>query len=456
MPHRAAELHIHAPPSNLGWGLRFGWGIGSLGGTTLINGVTFLALFYLSNVIGMEPALAGSLLFGAKLFDIATDPLMGIISDRTDTRWGRRRPWLLMAALISSAAFVMLFSAPDLSRTGLIIYATLALLLYATGYTMFNIPYLAMPAEMTRDYHERSRLMSVRVVFASLGILAGGSLGPFLVTEFGDGRVGYMQMSWVLGAIIGVSMVAAFIGTRRAAQTTRSPTSLSPGTQWRLALGNRPFVALILSKLLHMTGVSISISSLLFLVVLVLERPTASLGLFGLASTAGTLLSMPAWLAVSRRLGKRNCYWIAVAVYLPVLLSWLVASPTEADTIFILRGFFLGIVTGGLTLTAQAMLPDTIEHDAARSGLRREATFTSVYSLMEKTAFALGPLIFGALLQLTGFTAGSTGPVDSATARMIVFSAAVLPALASLGSAALLSFYDLDRFLMPGSPQADA
>ena len=99
---------------SLSWGQRLGWGIGSLGGTTLINGVTFLALFYLSSVLGMEPALAGGLLFGAKLFDIVTDPLMGVLSDRTRSRWGRRRPWLFVAAFVSAGSFVMLFSGPAL------------------------------------------------------------------------------------------------------------------------------------------------------------------------------------------------------------------------------------------------------------------------------------------------------------------------------------------------------
>ncbi len=107
------------------WRLRLGWGVGSLGSATLINGVTFLGLFYFTRILGMSPALAGGLLFAAKLFDIVTDPLMGVVSDRSNTRWGRRRPWLLAAALVSPAAFVMIFSAPALSGNALAGYIRL-------------------------------------------------------------------------------------------------------------------------------------------------------------------------------------------------------------------------------------------------------------------------------------------------------------------------------------------
>ena len=441
-----------APAAQLDWPLRIGWGVGSLGATTLINGITFLGLFYFTGILGIAPALAGSLLFAAKLFDIVTDPLMGLVSDRTNTRWGRRRPYLLVAAIISGLSFLMLFNTPRLDGAALTVYVLAGLLLYATGYTMFNIPYLAMPAEMTGDYHERSRLMSVRVVFAALGILAGGALAPALVTGFGEGREGYAAMSWVLALLISGGMIAAFFGTSRASHTRHQPTALSLHEQGRLILGNRPYLVLMSAKLLHMLGVSLSTSSLLFLITQVLERDTAAAGLLGLASTAGTLASVPAWLAACRRIGKRNTYLVAAAIFVPVALSWLVAGPAEATAWLLLRGLGIGIATGGLTLTAQAMLPDTIDHDARRSGLRREGVFTAGYSFMEKSAFALGPLLFGWLLATGGYDSGATGTVGLEARRAILLAAAVLPALASTLSAALLLAYRLDaQYLRAGA-----
>ena len=314
-------------PARLSWPLRLGWGIGSLGSTTLINGVSFLALFFFTQVLGLSPALAGTLLFVTKLYDIATDPLMGIVSDRYNTRWGRRRPFMLAAAFVSAAAFLMLFNVPVQTASATVIWVSAALLLYATGYTLFNIPYLAMPAEMTSDYHERSRLTSFRVAFASLGILAGGALAPALVTLFGDGREGYAAMAWVLATVIGLSMLACVAGTRNAHSTQHVQPTTHTGSQLALAFGNRPFVLLIAAKFLHMGGVAIVNTVLLFLITLVLQLETGAAALLFGTATAATIASMPAWLWCSRRFGKRNSYFIGIAIYLPVLLSWLAAAP---------------------------------------------------------------------------------------------------------------------------------
>jgi glycoside/pentoside/hexuronide:cation symporter, GPH family len=431
-PHHGTAGRL---PASLVWG----WGIGSLGASALHNGISFLALFYLSKVLGMEPALAGSLILAAKVYDIATDPLMGWVSDRTQTRWGRRRPWLLAGALVSALAFVMLFNPPAASGPGLAVSAVTALLLYATGYTLFGIPYLAMPAEMTGDYHERSRLMSARTVCLTLGILAGGALAPVLVGAFGGGPGGYARMSWVMAALILAAMAGCFAGTRAARGTSTAPVAAAGAVSgWRSALGNRPFVTLIASKFCHLVGVAVSMSSLLFLVTTVLGRPESSLGGFVLASAAGSILSMPVWLAISRRAGKRPTYLAAVGCYLPALLSWLLAAPGETTGVFLVRGFLTGMATGGLTLAAQAMLPDTIEHDFARTGLRREAMFSAVYSVAEKLASATGPFLLGLVLSA------------ASGARGILLAAVVIPAFASSLSAIALLFYGLDRQLRAG------
>ncbi|MGI9331110.1 MAG: MFS transporter [Gammaproteobacteria bacterium] len=434
-----------AKPAQLSWGLRLGWGIGSLGGAALINAVGFLALFYLIRAVGLSPATAGTLVFLAKCFDIITDPLMGVLSDRTRSPWGRRRPWLFVAAFVSPLAFVLLFYVPAGAGMQSVIWAAVALLLYALGYTMFNIPYLAMPAEMTRDYHEQSRLMSMRVVFVALGILVGGALGPFLVSEFGGDAAAYSAMSWVLAAIIGSSMAASFFGTSSAAFTTRSSHYVGLKEQWSQALANRPFIVLLSAKFLHMTGVALAISSLLFMVTVVLQRDEAAASAFVFSSTAGTLLAIPFWLASSRRLGKRNTYLLAVFFYVPVLLSWFLAGTGESWSVYLLRGFGIGVVTGGLTLTAQAMLPDAIQEDSRLTGLQREGVFTAAYSFMEKTAFALGPLVFGLALDQAGFDPADVSGADESVRQVILFSAATAPAIASALSALVLCFYTLDR-----------
>lgn len=418
----------------LGWRLRLGWAIGSLGASTLINGVTFLALYYFTRVLGLEPALAGALLTVAKLYSIVVDPLLGIASDRHQGASGRRRPFLLAGAAVSALSFIALFNPPAWQGAWLAAWCAGALILYATGFSLFIIPYLAMPAEMTDSYHERSRLMSGRVVFASLGILGGGALAPVLVTAFGGGPRGYAAMSLALSALIGATMLASWAGTRAARHTAHVPATTGLRGQLATAARNRPFAFLIASKLAHLFGVAVSNSSLLFVITVVLGRPESAAGLFGLAAAAGTMASMPGWLALSRRYGKRNTYIAGVAVYLPVVLSWLAAGPAEPAWALVARGLAVGLATGGLTLTAQAMLPDTIEHDARTTGLRREGTYAAVYSAVEKAASALGPLALGLVLSAA----------DGAATELRL-AAALIPAAASGLSALLLLGYRLDQ-----------
>ena len=168
-----------------------GWGIGSLGMSLMFSATGVLLLRYLVDYVGIGAALAGVLISVAKFYDAATDTLFGIASDRTRSRWGRRRPYLLLGGVVSAVSFVMLFNLQGAAGPALLPWLVLlVLLLNATGYALFNVPYLAMPGEMTRDYHERTRLMSFRVAAVAVGQLVATFVGPLLIQRFGgDGEI---------------------------------------------------------------------------------------------------------------------------------------------------------------------------------------------------------------------------------------------------------------------------
>ena len=142
--------------------LAAGWGLGSFATTTMLNGVAVVLLYFLVNFAKIEPVVAGALLFGSKMLDVFTDPPMGIISDRTRSRLGRRRPYLLGASFFCGLSFALLFNVPDTSLGSTYLYLGIGLVLYALAYTAFQVPYMAMPAELTHDYHQRTKVMSWR------------------------------------------------------------------------------------------------------------------------------------------------------------------------------------------------------------------------------------------------------------------------------------------------------
>lgn len=441
-----------APPAResrnaLPLGVRVGWGIGGLGSYTILSTSSLLLLFFMMTVLGVDPALAGALMFVSKLYDMALNPLVGAWSDRTESPRGRRRPFLLRGAVVASVALVLIFNTPLLDSS----FATLAcvvfgLLLLATGYTLFNVPYLSMPAEMTDSFHERTVLMSWRVLFVSIATVVSTAAAPALIEWMGGGARGFAAMSWLVGGVCFAAMLGAYFGTAHARYTQK--TTVNPGfsEQARLALANQPFRVFIAAKFLQLLGLSASSVALPFLMTTALGRGGYGLAAFGLASTVGTIASMPLWVRWSKRHGKRNVYIASIVVFAATKLSWLLATPTESDALFVMRALFTGATAGGIMLLGTSLLPDCAEYDYRRTGMRREGLYAGVYSFVEKTAFAMGPLLAGLILAAGGYVESRAGvvPVQPQSAVHAVYVVStVIPALAPLLSIFFLARYRL-------------
>jgi GPH family glycoside/pentoside/hexuronide:cation symporter len=425
--------------------LALGWGVGTLAPSVLFNTTAFLLMRYLTDYLGVAAATAGVLLTVAKLYDIVINPAMGHLSDRSRSSAGRRRPWLLLGALLAALGFLGLFAAPG---TPGVVFVLAMLLLYSTGYTVFNVPYMAMPAEIAGSYHERSRLMSFRVYAIAIGTFVGGALAPLLVEWFGGGVGGHRGMAWVLATIVLASAAACFVATRNAPATepSRAP---APGWRERVALivGNRPFALLLLTKLLQLFAIAASQATMAYFVVRVLGYTYRELGYYALVGAAAIFITQPLWLRLSRRVGKSHAYAWAATGYALVTLSWLLAGAGEPALTFYARAAVAGALSGGLLLMGQSLLPDTIEYDYLRSGLRREGLFAGLYSMAEKLAGAIGAAVTATLLGALGYVASRGQPVEQPESAIlgIYLCVAVVPALAMLASCLALARYDLDE-----------
>jgi GPH family glycoside/pentoside/hexuronide:cation symporter len=432
--------------------LRLSFGVGSLGQATILNSTSVLLLFFMTNLLGIRPSVGGALLFIAKLIDIVSNPIIGMLSDRTQTRIGRRRPYLLGGGVMMFVAFILLFTVPEFSSQWLLTgYLLLLMVFLSLAYATFTVPYLAVAAEATRTYDERTSIMAYRVVFILLGTLVGTAIAPAIATPSGVGtRESFASMALVLGAVILIASLLCFWGTRKATFYNPDAQTLGFLSQFGIAWRNRPFVILATAKLLQLCGVASVITCALYLTRYVLDISGLQVALFFLAMTISSALVVPVWWWMARRAGKKSAYITAVLIYALTGLTWLVAGPVESSfdmALVYARAVLLGVGSGGLILLGVSMLPDTIEYDRLKSGARREGVFTGLWSAVEKGATAVGGLIIGLILDLMGFIK-STGDVvaqpETAISGIIIGSA-VVPAVFMLASLPLLFRYPLSQ-----------
>ena len=436
------------PEGELPLVLNAGFGVGALGVAILVNLTATLLPPFMTNFLGIGAGVVATILLVTKLYDVVTDPLMGIISDRTESRWGRRRPYLFLGGVVGALGLVLLFVPPELDNaTYLIGYFVIALLISYTGYTLFNVPHLAMAAEMARNYHARTILMTYRTGFMMAGgFIAASSFA--LVQWLGNDRAAHVPVAVGFGAIIFLACYLCFVGTASAEQTKKTSHTYSIMEQVRSALSNRPYVFLLSAKLCQLFGITSAGATAIYFKVGVLKLDYAFISSYIMIVTIFSVAALPMWARASKALGKRDVYMGAAAGYALVTLSWLLASPGDPNLGLYIRGACLGICVAGILILGPALLPDTIEYDYLKTGLRREGIFSSFYTTMEKLAAAMGPSVILLVLGWYGYQSGTEGwSVDQPESAVsaIYACAAVVPAVMCLLSIGILYFYDLSE-----------
>jgi len=432
---------VQIPQATPGNRVIFGWGLGSLGLSTILNTLNVLLIAYLTLVVGLEPALAGSLVLLAKIYDVVTDLPMGWLSDRTRTPLGARRPYLLAASVITPLSMLMLFSQPGAAPQT---YVLLALLLYASGYTLFNVPYLSMPAELAFDTHVRTRMMALRSAFIAAGTFFGVAAAPYLVGAMGGGAEGYAALGKLMAVMVLIGFLGCFLLTRTDHPMPAKPVYIPLRQQLRIILSNRHFLTLLAIKITHLLALATGAGSLFFFMKYALGYDLKVLGLYGAVTTFCWALSMPFWTRLAKTRGKRLGYFVATLAYVVVTLSWLLATRGEPMLLVMLRAVFFGVVSGGMLLMGNAMLQDIMDQDFRVTGNRKNGLFAGFYSLTEKLTSGIGAQILGAVLSISGFSRAAS--VQSETAiEGIYYTAALIPAILMLLSLIAIYHYRLDE-----------
>ena len=427
--------------------IKYGWGAGALGVGILMNSIGGLILFYMVSVLKISPALAGMLIFVSKLLGIVTDPVIGTWSDRFVTVGSRRRPFLLYGAALCAGSYALIFTTPMFDREALrAIYVFGGLLLYTCGYALFNVPYMAMPAEMTDSYHERSSIHSVRMMYVAVAGLVVGTVSPLVLERLGRTQPSsYAVVGIAGGVLIFCAMLVAWHGTRDARFTAAAVKRPRMMAEIGHVFANKHFIRLLLVKATQLIGVAATQAASMFFLLNVLQRDLTVLAPAAIAATLVQLAAAPLLVKLSRRIGKSQTYIFGALCYLIVVASWLLASPTEPAWLYVLRIAIIGFGAAGNVIMAMSMLTDIISLNSKTTGVRREGVFIAFYSFTEKFTFAFGPLIVGVALSAAGFDKNLPPEVMQTPAirQALLLGVCYIPGLLGLVSIALLAGYKL-------------
>ena len=351
-----------APTGRLTPAVRRGYGLGSVATGSFGTVPGLLLLPYLTDRLGVAAGVAGLVVFLPKAWDVILNPVAGRISDRSTNPAGRRRPFLIRSGSLLALAFVLLFAGPT-SPTGLA--ATWVVVLFlacATAYAFFQVPYVAMPAEMTDDYDERTRLMTWRVAILALAILVSGGLSPVIRNQLGP-EWGYRGVGLFVGALILVGTFGAWWGTRNTHMTDAATAGGSLRDQLRVVAASREFRTLLTVFVLQALATGAMLAGVDYVARVLLGSSGASTILF-VCFVAPALLVTPLWQRVGEARGKRTGYFwgsfLLAGGALATLLTVQVGIAATAASVAV-----VGIGYAACQMFPLAMLPDVAAADTA-------------------------------------------------------------------------------------------
>lgn len=389
--------------------LAFGAGDLSPGMAALIVG--FFQALFLTTVAGMSPGAVGVILLLGRVWDAITDPWMGLISDRTRSRLGRRRIWMLVGAVPFGLLYFLLWWVPPFGDAGKFLYYLVVILLFNTMYTVVNVPYTSLTAELTSDYDERTSLNSFRFAFSIGGSLVAGIIHGALITRFcadatacrpGESQGGYLLSAIIFGLIMVLPFIWCVAGTReRYTPPADSGASASIISQLKVAVGNRPFLFVIGIYLCSWMALQITQNVIGFYLTFYLKR--ADLFPIVLLSVQGSaMIFLFVWSAVSRKIGKQNTYYAGMIFWIVVMAGLFFLRQDQA-TLAIILAALAGVGIATAYLVPWSMLPDVIDLDELNTGARREGVFYGVMTFTQKACVGLGIALTLQALQWYGF-----------------------------------------------------
>lgn len=363
---------------------------GSIGTGVFSTVPSVLLLYFSTEMLGIAPGVAAAIILVPKFWSIVWDPWVGRASDRLRTRWGRRAPFMIAGAVGMALAFMALFSPPALSPAGLTAWVAVAYFGLVCLYSLYAVPYMAVPAETQGGPDAGARLVAWRMTFVMGGVILGGAVAPMVVSALGGGRGGYAGMAALLAVVCCVAMLIPTTALR----ARPAPPVAAKGGRWAEILAQPAYLALAIAYLLQMAAAAVVSAALPYVVARVFHRAESDVGLAMLVLLSVTLAAAPLWAVIGRRDPFKALAWATGVYAVGAAASPVLAHLGGSWSVFVASLAVLGLGFAGLqvlpfTLAAQLVGAATAE---------AEGLLTGVWAAAEKIGLAVGAALLGVVL----------------------------------------------------------
>jgi len=440
----AARARVAGRVGTLDAGRKIALGVGDLGLNLYWQVASLYLLYYYTDVLGVPPAAAGALYMFALVWDAALDPVIGLVADRTRSRLGRYRPYLLLGSPLLAIGFVAMFAAPAWTTSLGAVIGIATHFLFRGLYALVSVPYAALSARVTRDAGDRADLAAARMLFATAAavMVATGTL-PF-VEILAEGRLGWILLSAIYGVAATIILVLTALAARGLDAPTDQPEREIPFVdKMRATAANWPLMLVLAGVATMSFGNTIFQKNLIYYFKYVIGDVRLGGYAMGLLAVAAAV-AVPFWAIVARRRGKKQTWLLGLGPSVLGLVLWRLADGHGAPA-HLAALALIGVGSAAYVVAFWSMLPDTVEFAEWRTGVRSESFAFGLLMLGQKAALGLGAGALGAGLAAAGYAAGpEQAPQTLVAIKAMMFWA---PMAAAAVSALLIAFYPISPAL---------
>jgi GPH family glycoside/pentoside/hexuronide:cation symporter len=421
---------------------KVGYGIGDAAANFIFQTMIIFQLAFYTDTFGITAAAAGTLFLVVRVFDAAFDPLMGVIADRTNTRWGKFRPWILWTAVPFGIMGFLAFTTPDLAPSGKLVYAYVTYILLMMVYSANNLPYSALSGVMTGDVVQRTSLSSYRMVFAMASQLVIQGLALPMVERFGGGNdaLGYKITMGIFSALAVVFFIITFATTRERVRPDPAQKS-SIRQDFADLVGNGPWKAMFALTIILFVTLALRGGVMVYFFKYYVGREDM-FGLFNVIGTGATIVGVLLSKSAAEKIGKRRLFVIGLLGTVIFTAAFILLPPNNLPLIITteaLRQFAYGFTIPLLW----AMMADVADFSEWRNHRRATAVIFSAIIFGLKAGLGIGGAIGGYLLDAYGYVPNAMQTEHALFG--IRLTASIYPAIAFLACAVCLSFYRIDK-----------